>query len=308
MKSKKIDINTTTVEIFERFNIKKPLLLGKGDEGSVYEYEDKAIKIYSHTPDTQYLKELKKFQNELEKNSFTFETPQIYEIGNENGTFYTIEKRLKGVQMNKAIIEMNTHDRQVLYRSYYNAIKQVNAVSFSNLPYGQIIKTEESMNSECWTDYLIQTLDFKKTKMLLNTKSQIPNFDKKLELFKNLTQKYLQTNQKQLVHCDYYLTNVLVDKTNVSAVLDFSGHTSVGDPKLDIASVLTWNMIDPNVKEEDYKFLFDIAKKDFGDNIEMYADLYLLYSGFYFTDMNDPSFSIKILNNEKLWEKYDIDL
>ncbi len=300
----KTNINTDHNKIFEKFNIKKPVFLGKGDEGFVYEYEDMAIKIYSYTPDTQYLKELQKFQNELAKNNFSFVTPQIYEFGDVYGIFYTIEKRLKGVQMDKSIIKMNTRDRQALYRSYYDAIKQVNAVSFPNLPFGQIINTEESMNSESWTDYLIQTLDFKKTKMLLNTKGQIPNFDKKLELFKNLIHKHLQTNQKQLVHCDYYLTNVLVDKTKISAVLDFSGHTSIGDPKLDISSVLMWNMIDPNVKEKDYKFLFDIAKKDFGDSIEMYSDLYLLYSGFYFTDMNDPCFSIKILNDKKLWEKY----
>lgn len=291
-------------EILMRLNVRKPVLLGKGDEGSVYEYGEDALKIYTQNPDIDYLDGLQKFQNELAKNDFTFDTPQIYEIGNINETFYTIEKKLSGIQMDKAIIEMNTRDRQTLYHSYYKAIRHVNSVSFPNHPYGQIIKKEESMNSESWTDYLIQTLDFKKTKMLLSTKGQIPNFDKKLEAYKKLIQKYLQTNQKQLVHCDYYLTNVLVDKTKISAVLDFSGHTSVGDPKLDIASVLTWNMIDPNIKEEDYKFLFDVAKKDFGAEIEMYADLYLLYSGFYFTDMNDPKFSINILNNKNLWRKY----
>lgn len=300
----KIDINSESREVFEHLNIKNPVLLGKGDEGSVYEHGMDALKIYAQNPDLEYLNGLQKFQNELAKNDFTFDTPQIYEIGNINGSFYTIEKRLKGTQMDKAIIEMNTRDRQTLFHGYYEAIRQVNSISFPNYPYGQIIKTKESMNSESWTDYLIQTLDFKKTKMLLSSKGQISNFDKKLELFKNLIHKHLQTNQKQLVHCDYYLTNVLVDKAKISAILDFSGHTSIGDPKLDVASVIMWNMIDPNVKEEDYKFLFDIAKKDFGDNIQMYSDLYLLYSGFYFTDMNDPTFSVNILNNNDHWRKY----
>ena len=91
---------------------------------------------------------------------------------------------------------------------------------------------------------------------------RISNYDQKIETMKLLIKKYLLSNQKCLIHCDYFLNNVLVnDSLDISAILDFSQHSAVGDPKLDIASVLTWNEIDPNVKQEDYIFLYDVAKK-----------------------------------------------
>jgi aminoglycoside phosphotransferase len=280
-------------------------LLGHGGEGWIYEYGNDALKIYVRNSDKQYLKNIQLFQSNLKKQHFTFDIPQIYEIGEVDGILYTIEKRLQGVQMDKKIIGMSTPDRQKLYRSYYDAIRQVNAVTFSNLPYGQIIKTPESITSDSWTDFLVRVLDQKMVKTQDKMRLSVSDFDKKINLFKLLIQKHLVSTQKNLVHCDYFLNNVLVnDDLAISAVLDFSVHAAVGDPRLDIAGVLTWNGIDPNIKPEDYTFLYAIAKKDYGDDVSRFADLYLLYSSFYFSDMDDPSFSIKNLNNEKLWSKY----
>ena len=178
-------------------------------------------------------------------------------------------------------------------------------MTFPDLPYGQIIKTSESITSNSWTDFLVYVLDQKMVKIQDSIRRSVSDFDKKVEHFKTLIKRKLVSTQKSLVHCDYFLNNVLVnDDLTISAVLDFSVHAAVGDPKLDIAGVLTWNEIDPNVRPEDYMFLYGIAKKDYGDDIQAYADLYLLFSSFYFTDMDDPSFSVKNLNNDKLWSKY----
>jgi hypothetical protein len=284
-----------------------PVLLGKGGEGWVYEYGNDALKVYPHNSDVQYLKNIQAFQGVLAKQHFTFDTPQIYEVGNVDGILYTVEKRLQGVQMDKKIVGMSTTDRQQLYRSYYDAIRQVNTVTFPDLSYGQIIKTSESITSDSWTDFLVQILDKKVAITHKKMQKIVPDYDKKVELFKLLIQKYLVSAQKNLVHCDYFLNNVLVnDDLAISAVLDFSVHAAVGDPKLDIAGVLTWNEEDPKVQPQDYIFLYDIAKKDYGDNITTYADLYMLFSSFYFTDMEDPSFSIKNLNNETMWRKYGL--
>jgi len=291
--------------VFNHLKIHNPVLLGKGGEGWIYEYGGDALKIYPRNTDKQYLKNIQAFQSVLAEQHFPFNTPQIFTVGEVDGILYTVEKRLQGVQMDKMMIGMSTVDRQRLYRNYYDAIRQVNTVMFPDLPYGQIIQTPESITSNSWTDFLIQTLDQKRIKTQDSMRRSVTDFDKKVELFKSLIQHHLMSTQKNLVHCDYFLNNVLVnDDLSISAVFDFSAHTAVGDPKLDIAGVLTWNEIDPNAKPEDYMFLYDVAKKDYGDDIEMYADLYLLFSSFYFADMDDPSFSVKNLNNELLWNKY----
>ncbi len=292
-------------EVLKSLHIKNPVLLGKGGEGWVYEYGDMAVKIYPRSSDKEYLQNIQTFQDILLKKRFTFDIPQICEIHDVSGILYTVEKRLHGIQMDKKIVDLNTTDRQKLYRNYYEAIRQVNSVMFQDLPYGQIIKSSGSITSDRWTDFLIRTLDNKAEKIQYSTKTSIKDFDSKIELFILLIRRYLACDQKNLVHCDYFLNNVLVnDDLTISAVLDFSIHASVGDPKLDITGVLTWNEIDPNINPEDYMFLYDVAKKDYGDDIQIYADLYLLFSSFYFSGMDDPSFSVKNLNNEKLWSKY----
>jgi len=207
--------------------------------------------------------------------------------------------------MDKKIIGLGKIDRQKLYRNYYKAIRQVNAVSFQNLPYGQIIKTSESITSDVWTDFLIRILELKMEKIQESTRRSISDFDSKIVLFKILIKQNLASTQKNLVHCDYFINNVLVkDDLTISAILDFSVHAAVGDPRLDIAGVLTWNEIDPNINQEDYYFLYEIVKNDYGKDFQIYADLYLLFSSFYFADMDDPSFSVKNLNNDRIWSKY----
>lgn len=291
--------------VFSRLKIRDPVLLGKGGEGWIYEHGNDALKVYPHTSDKQYLKNIQAFQKVLAEQHFPFDVPQIYEIGEVEGVLYTVEKRLQGIQMDKKIIGMSVPDRQRLYRNYYDAIRQVNTVTFPDLSYGQIIQTPDSITSNSWTDFLIQVLDKKVVKTQESMRRSVSDFHRKVELFATLINQHLVSTQKNLVHCDYFLNNVLVlDDLSISAVLDFSAHATVGDPRLDIAGVLTWNEIDPNVKPEDYMFLYDIAKKDYGDDIQTYADLYLLFSSFYFADMDDPSFSVKNLNNEKLWSKY----
>jgi len=293
--------------VLQKFHINTPILLGKGGEGWIYEYGDDALKVYPRNSDMQYLKNVQAFQGTLAKHQFSFDIPQIYEVGQVDGILYTVEKRLRGIQMDKKIIGMNTQDRQKIYRSYYDAIRQVNAVTFPDLPYGQIIQTAESVTADSWTDFLVQVLDQKVAKTHETLRESVLDCDKKVELFKQLIQKHLISTQKNLVHCDYFLNNVLVDDDlAISAVLDFSLHAAVGDPRLDIAGVLTWNEIDPNVQRQDYTFLYDRAKKDYGDDIGTYTDLYLLFSSFYFADMDDPSFSIKNLNDAAIWEKYGL--
>jgi hypothetical protein len=292
-------------EVLNYLHIKNPVLLGKGGEGWIYVYGNDAIKIYPRNSDKQYLQNIQAFQGILTKQQFSFDIPQIYEIGEIHGIFFTVEKRLHGTQMDKKIIGLGKIDRQKLYRNYYKAIRQVNAVSFQNLPYGQIIKTSESITSDVWTDFLIRILELKMEKIQESTRRSISDFDSKIVLFKILIKQNLASTQKNLVHCDYFINNVLVkDDLTISAILDFSVHAAVGDPRLDIAGVLTWNEIDPNINQEDYYFLYEIVKNDYGKDFQIYADLYLLFSSFYFADMDDPSFSVKNLNNDRIWSKY----
>lgn len=300
-----IGLNQKLDLVAKHLGVSNLQLLGKGNEGSVYEYKDKALKIFLKNPDLKFLQDTRKFLYTLEKKGFSFKIPRILEIGEVSDVVYTIEDKLDGVQMDKKIIDLKTKDRQKVYRGYYDAIKEFNSVSLSNLPFGHILKRKDSVTSTSWVDFLISVVKQKANKASMSLRELVTDFDKKMELFDLFAEKYLDCNKKQLVYGDYYLNNVLISEDlKVSAILDINAHAMVGDPRVDISSVLRWNEIDPNVKKEDYEFLTKLAKKDFGEDIEDISDLYLLFSSFYFSDMEDPSFSVKHLNNQKIWRKF----
>jgi len=299
------DLETLKRIVFEKLGIKNPVLLGSGGEGMVFEFGNvEIVKIFPKSPDLTYLHDLQVFQQILAKHSFTFATPEIVEIGDADGIIYTVEKRLRGIPMDKRLVGLGTNDRQKMYSSYYRAIKQIHTLQFLELPFGQLIKTSDSMTGSSWSEFLEKLLTLKLEKTRVRIAPLVDNFDQKLAQMRELITAELNCEEKKLVHRDYYLNNVLVgDDLEISAVLDFGAHTAVGDPRMDVASVLRWNEIDPNVKSEDYEFLYTQADFDYGIDIQHVADIYLLYSAFYFSDMADPSFSVRRLNDVDLWDR-----
>ncbi len=290
--------------VFEKLRLHNPVLLGKGGEGLVYEYGANVLKIFPQSPDLHYLQDLELFQRGLANNHFTFLTPEILEVDSADGVTYTVEKRLRGVPMDKKLVDLGTADRQKVFASYYQAIRQVHQIKYPDLPFGQIIKTQESLSDTTWVGFLSALLDQK----LRNTKTRmehlVSDFDTKITHFHELIESQLVSSDRNLVHRDYYHNNVLVgDNLEISAVLDFSAHAVVGDPRMDISSVLTWNEINPVVRPSDYDFLFQLTQQDYGDGIKQTSDIYLMYSAFYFSDMADPSFSVEHLNNDALWKR-----
>jgi hypothetical protein len=290
--------------VLDKFGIRDEDLLGKGGEGFVYKYGTKALKVYPRLRDVNYLHNVQTFQQELASHNFDFETPYIYEIGEIQGIYYTIERLFHGIPMDARLEHLSTPERQKLYLSYYNAIKQIHAVHYPDKPYGQILPSPESVTADSWQTFLLYILDRQIEKTRDRMSSNVPDFIQKSLKLKEIISFQLHSETKCLVHRDYYLNNVLTnDNLGISAVMDFSIHSAVGDPRMDIASVLMWNEIDPHVKREDYDFLIEHAERDYGSDIQKISDIYLLYSAFYFSDMDDLTFSVKNLNDDRLWER-----
>ena len=290
-------------KILDTLHITSPQIIGKGGEGIILDYKGKALKIYYKATES-YLHQLQNLQKDISSHDLSFAVPQILEIGNVEETFYTIENKLMGMQMDKMIPALSPKDRQTLFRSYYDAIKQIHSITLPDRSYGQLIDTPEKITSATWTDFLIQKLRQKVDKTKTRHANTVADYEQKALLLESIIKDKMHTEEKRLVHSDYYLNNVLVgDGLSISAVLDFSIHVVVGDPRLDISGVLTWNAMDKNIQPDDYSFLYEIARKDYGDDLDMYVDIYNLYSSFYYSDMSDASFSINNLNDDNIWKR-----
>ena len=304
MNSSSLEIPQQALQVLSYLNITNPILLGKGGEGWIFDYhQTEVVKIYKEATQ-EYLEKLVSFQQQLAQYSFSFDTPYIKQIGEVNGTFYTIEKKLSGQQLDTLIPDLNSPQRKRAYQNYYDAIKQINSIEFAHLPFGQIIHISDSIVAPTWKEFLLLKLKQKFDRYGSRLSNQVTNYDSKVEFFRNLLSNKLQSQYKRLVHADYYLNNVLVDNDlKISAVLDLSIHACVGDPRLDIAGVLTWNDLTPSVNPQDYEFLYEQATADYGPDVNYYVDLYRLYTAFYYSDIDNEKFSVKNLNNQEVWDR-----
>jgi hypothetical protein len=278
--------------------------LPQGGEGLLFVYGDRVIKIYNSYATRSYLEQLTSFQSQLRSYHFSFATPRVEEICELDGTLYTIEPRLSGEQLDQRIGDLSPRERHTVFSNYYAAWREIAAIELTDLPYGQIFILTDALTAPTWPEFLVRKLRQCALQALPIVRSEVKDFAKKANHLEQLITNTIRTDARNLVHADYYLNNVLItDDLSISAVLDFSVHAAVGDARYDLMSVLRWNTINPRVQAKDYAFLEKQAEQDYGSDIHSLADIYLLYSGFYFADMEDPSFSIRTLNDEHLWKR-----
>ena len=85
--------------ILKALDIDERAFLGKGVESYVYSLgDDKVIRILKNSNPT-YIRSLKSLQELISTSGLSVETSLITEINKLNGTFYTIEKRLVGMNL-----------------------------------------------------------------------------------------------------------------------------------------------------------------------------------------------------------------
>lgn len=297
------DIN---LKILRSLGAKKKVLIGKGGEGDVYELDEKrVVKIYGKA-DESYIKSLKSFQSKLAQHDFSFQTPQIFEIRTVEKKLVTIEKKLSGVNGEELFVKINDADRKVLLSNFFEGVDEIAGVQLNDYNFGQIITRIDSVTSINWPDYLIEKLEQRLRRSKTQLKSDVTNLKEKIELLKKVVRTELAVVPKNLVHHDYYLNNVLVTKDlKLSAVLDFSTHTVVGDWRMDVAGAVTFLGI--NNKAKNYiPYMNSLAKKKYGNGILKVINLYLLYYSIYYSDtykfdMVSYNWCVNNLNNKNLW-------
>ncbi len=143
-----------------------------------------------------------------------------------------------------------------------------------------------SLTFNSWKEFILNKLDQKIEFTTNRLKKDVAHFPLKLKTLKKMINDILQDNPKKcFVHGDYYLNNVLVNKSlEISAVLDISDHSCIGDHKLDIASINFLPLCD-NITSDHIKIARKIVIEKYGEKIIPYLDLYGFYYAFYFSNL-----------------------
>lgn len=300
--------NLASIEqILQKLNIKEKIVLGEGGEGTVFAFdENRVVKIYKGG-NPGYLQSISAFQRTLAEFALPFEVPLVYEIGKVGGTYYTIEKRLHGVTLDKLFGGLAEETKPLILKRYFEGLKAIHSVKLPWLPYGQILASDDQVTGDCWQEYLRLKMVDKIGRSREWLARDVTNFEQKVERYYEIIETELGCEEKTLVHGDYFHGNVLVQNLAISAVLDFSPHTVVGDYRMDVCGAITFLELDPTFTPTYLNYLYTLAGQAYGRDIGKFIGYYRLYYSFLFADsfLFDKQlyeWCLNNLNEESYWQ------
>ena len=261
-------------------------IIGKGMQTTAYRYADGLIIKEVRDTSIEYLKKLKSFYKKLSEFKLNLAFPQIEEITEEDNKIYLLEREIDGVELMTILHKLDIESRRKLLIKYFDTLDELKKISFNNSNYGELFAfSNKEINSDSWKEFLIQRM---KVSFSLGGKflvKHIHDIDSIFNSYLEEISKFEYSDEKCLVHGDYFPKNVFVDSNfNISHLIDFSELTLVGDHRVDIAGSIIFLK---DWLDSDIEFLYKYAVKKFGEEIEYYIWFYKIYYSFRFSNCKD---------------------
>ncbi len=195
--------------------------LGGGGEADVYALPDRKVlrlmkpraEAASETRRRELLSEFQAGATHL-----PFNIPEVIDHGAYDGHFYTIERRIAGIAMDKALGGSPPY-RDLLVRNYLKAALDIGAIMSPGF-FGELAGPKP-------VQALDQTSAFGAIAARSLAQAGINSVDGAA-----LAAALPQTESAGIAHIDYFPGNVMCDGPNVTGVIDFGYATLAADPRL----------------------------------------------------------------------------
>lgn len=295
--------NYNTRNILNSLNITDTILLGEGSESQVYTFtEDKVVKIHK-LKSQRYLEDLKNFYDLLPKYNFPFDFPMIYEINMLNDTLYTIEKRLLGKPISLIYKKLDSNEKRKFLRNFLSTIDYFKRINLDLAQYGQIASPDGNIQKDSWVSYIRESV----TQSLVRAEKDLQDdgidIDKLLKRFNSDINEIANYPNKNFVHGDYYLGNILVNESlEISAILDVSQLSTVGDFRMDVTGALVFLNLYDFVTEDDINYFDSLIRDRYGDDVFKYINFYKIYYSIFFSVCKPLDFTIYLWSLKYLKE------
>lgn len=193
---------------------------------------------------------------------------------------YVIERRLAGQPLDAIAHGLTDDPRAVALRNYVEAVEPLATITFPDRPYGQLI-AKPSVVDDSWHGYLRRNLDVFATRNAATIAAEFGDVATLVKKAERLLAGIDPDPVKALVHGDYFPGNVLLDESlAVTAVIDFSVFTLVGDPLLDAACALVFLEMNDPFTDADVALVRDVALARFGNALKDAEPFYRAYFAF----------------------------
>lgn len=257
------------------------VLLGTGMEGYVYDFsDDTVLKIWIQPQIT--MEQLEARQALLERigeQALSFSIPRILQLGKFEHLLYSVETKLHGQRADRWYATAPLANHRAFLDQYFGILSQLQNVRMND-HYGDLLsgwygKTQ----SGNWRTVISEKLEKTRLKCQESPDHDIGNLD---QLFEQFYADELPTvpehPEKTLVHGDLFLENVLVsDDGQITALLDFSSLTMIGDHLLDVASLLYTPTLSEGVDTDAEDYLLSLAAQWYSQHSDLIRVYHLYY-------------------------------
>lgn len=266
--------------------LKSAAALGAGMTAALYAIDDdRVLKIYYGPQEDAYLQLLQSFCERLQGHSLPFAVPQIYQHGSVEGVYFQIERRLPGRDLAHVFPRLGPGARQNALSSFVEALKPLNAIERPEEPFGEQLGASARVTAETWPRFLQKRIEETLAHSHPDLQEDLPGVDRVVEDFMRRLDTLDSEPPKRLVHGDFFFGNVLCDRRGtLTAVVDFSPLTVIGDPLMDVSAAYYFCGIYDFVNEEEFRYLRQKIDQLYGPESWERIDLYYTFYSFRFSD------------------------
>ena len=276
--------------VLRHLKIESADLLGRGMTSSLYDIGgDAVLKIHNGPQEQGYLPRLQRFSERLQRYSFPFAIPLIYEYGTVGDIHFHIERRLPGQDLAQVFPRLTGPERRSALSSVLDALPPLHSVQLPQHAYGEPLNVGEEITADTWPGYLQARIKATLAHSYADLQVDLAEVDGIVDKFYCQVGELPARPPKCLVHGDYFLGNVLCDERGIlTAVVDFSPLTLIGEPLMDLAGAYYFCRIYDFVTEADYSFLRQQIDRRYGAQSWQHIDLYYTFYSLRFSDCKVP--------------------
>ena len=283
-------------EVLDRFGVDRRAFLGAGGESEVYALDDRRVlRIYraTHEAPVRTTEQLQRLYDlwaySGATRDFPVQVPQILEAGRIGDRFFTVDRRFAGRSLSAWLADAEPELRREVLLSYLDAAAALRYLPTPTPRFARLVgddPREFDSLAALLTAQLTSTVQRSRQRL----EQDLPGV---IEVWNRLQQVLItRVVEPRFVHGDLCPPNAYVSERNgrpaVTGVGDFSPHTLVADPLLDIAGAVAFlELEDYPDSAADAAWLTAEAVRRFGPDTAEWIGRYRVYYGFYFSDTYD---------------------
>jgi aminoglycoside phosphotransferase (APT) family kinase protein len=223
--------------------------LGRGGEATVYALdEDRVVRVLHEGGDADSIRRRQSLVAELSRTTGPgFALPDVLDIGEVEGRWYAIERRLVGRSVLQVLEELDGKPRRRLIEAHLDAAAALGDLRLDHRAYFGDLAVAEPVTAATWRGYLTA----KATSSLVRAGPDFSTVAPDL-----LADALPDVTDAAFVHLDAFAGNMLTDGQRITAVIDIGPSSAAGDRRIDpvaAAVYLCAPQITPMVRSADVR-------------------------------------------------------